>query len=159
MKTLWGYVLVFILSAIPLFEAYGVIPIAVIAGLSFVPVMVLGLVGNIVTVFLLILFIEQIKNWRKKRKEEGEPNESKRSLRAKKLWNKYGLPGLALLGPLLVGSHLTALASMSFGGSKKGTFLWVSASITVWSIVFTVLLFLGIDFLGLKDRGIVNYFQ
>ena len=159
MKAFWGYVLVFVLSALPLFEAYGVIPIAAIAGLPVVPVMVIGLVGNILTVFLLIIFINQIQNWSKKRRKENESIESKRSVRAKKLWDKYGLPGLAMLGPLLVGSHLTALASMSLGGSKQGTFLWVSASITVWSIVFTVLLFLGVDFLGLQDRGIVNYFQ
>jgi Ca2+/H+ antiporter, TMEM165/GDT1 family len=159
MKAFWGYVLVFLLAAAPFFEGYGVIPIASIAGLSVFPVMILGLAGNILTVFLLILFINQIQNWRKKRKEGKELKESKRSARAQTLWKKYGLPGLAMLGPLLVGSHLTALASMTFGGTKKATFAWVSTSITVWSIVFTVLLFLGVDFLGLENRGIVSYFK
>lgn len=159
MKLFWAYILVFILAAAPFFEAYGIIPLASIAGLSIVPVMVLGLVGNILTVLLVILFMNQIKNWRKKRKNNKEEKETKRSLRAQNLWNKYGLPGLAMLGPLLVGSHLTALASMSFGGTRKKTFLWMSASITTWSIVFTVLLFLGVDFLGLEDRAVINYFK
>ncbi|MFC5465023.1 small multi-drug export protein [Lederbergia graminis] len=159
MKAIYGYVLVFILAAVPLFEAYGVIPIASLAGLSVIPVMIIGLLGNILTVFLVILFIDHIKNWRKKRKKGEETKESKRSARAEKLWKKYGLPGLAMLGPLLVGSHLTAIASMSFGGNKKRTFAWVSASITIWSIVFTVLLLSGVDLMGLEDRGIINYFQ
>lgn len=159
MKLLWAYILVFILAAVPFFEAYGVIPLASIAGLSVVPVIILGLVGNILTVLLVILFMNQIKNWRKKRKNNNDQEESKRSLRAQILWRKYGLPGLAMLGPLLVGSHLTALASMSFGGTKKTTFLWMSASITIWSIVFTVLIFLGVDFLGLEDRAVINYFN
>jgi len=159
MNVLWGYILVFILAAAPFFEGYAVIPIASIAGLSVVPVMVLGLAGNILTVLLLIMFINQIKNWRKKRKQDKEQKDNKRFARAENLWKKYGLPGLAMIGPLLVGSHLTALASMTFGGTKQKTFIWVSISITTWSIVFTVLLFLGIDFLGLEDRGFINYFQ
>lgn len=159
MKVIWGYALVFILAALPFFEGYGVIPIAIIAGLPMVPVFLLGLGGNILTVFLLVKFIDQFQNWRRKRKKNGEQKETKRTKRAANLWKKYGLPGLAMFGPLLVGSHLTALASMSFGGAKKSTFLWVSASIIIWSIVFTVLLYFGIDLLGLKDRGILNYFQ
>ncbi|MFD1851626.1 small multi-drug export protein [Oceanobacillus bengalensis] len=159
MKLIWGYILVFILAALPFFEGYAVIPIAIVAGLGVVPVMVLGLVGNILTVLLVILFINQIKNWRKKRKKEKEQKESKRSARAENLWKKYGLPGLAMLGPLFVGSHLTAIAGMTFGGTKQRTFIWVSASITIWSIVFTILLYFGIDFLGLEDRGILNYFN
>ncbi|SHG33663.1 small multi-drug export protein [Ornithinibacillus halophilus] len=159
MKFIIGYFMVFILSAIPFFEAYGVIAIASVAGLSIIPVFALGLAGNILTVFLVIIFIEQIKNWRRKRKEGKEAEEGKRSVRAQKIWKKYGLPGLALLGPLVVGSHLTAMASMTFGGAKAKTFYWVSVSITIWSIAFTVLFFYGVDFLGLEDRFIVNFFN
>ncbi|WP_071392639.1 small multi-drug export protein [Bacillus tuaregi] len=159
MKIIWGYVLVFILAAVPFFEGYGVIPVATIAGLPVVPVFLLGLGGNILTVFLLVKFIDQVQNWRRKRKKNDEEKETKRTKRAAGLWKKYGLPGLAMLGPLLVGSHLTALASMSFGGAKKSTFLWVSTSIITWSLVFTVLIYFGIDLLGFQDRGILNYFQ
>jgi Ca2+/H+ antiporter, TMEM165/GDT1 family len=159
MKAIWGYVLVFILAAAPFFEAYGVIPIAIISGLSIVPVMIIGLVGNLLTVLLLIMFINQFKAWRSKRRKYKEPKESKRSVRAQNLWKKYGLPGLAMLGPLVAGSHLTALASMTFGGAKKKTFIWMTISITTWSIAFTVLLYFGIDFMGIKDRGLINYFN
>jgi Ca2+/H+ antiporter, TMEM165/GDT1 family len=159
LKVIWGYVLVFILAALPFFEGYAVIPLATVAGLQIIPVFLLGLIGNILTVFLLIKFVDQFQNWRRKRKNSDETKETKRTKRAFHLWKRYGLPGLAMFGPLLVGSHLTALASMSFGGAKKSTFLWVSASIIIWSIVFTVLLYFGIDFLGLEDRGILNYFQ
>ncbi|MFP7298302.1 small multi-drug export protein [Neobacillus niacini] len=159
MKVIGGYVLVFVLAALPFFEGYAVIPLATIAGLQVVPVFLIGIGGNILTVFLLIKFVEQFQNWRRKRKNTDEHKETKRTKRAFHLWKKYGLPGLAMFGPLLVGSHLTALASMSFGGAKKSTFLWISVSIIIWSIVFTVLLYFGIDFLGLENRGILNFFQ
>ena len=152
---LWAYILVFIFAAAPFFEAFAVIPFAIVAGLSSIPVIILGLAGNILTILLLILFIERIKEWRKSRKggEEQRP-ESKRSLRAQKIWMKYGLPGLAFIGPLFVGSHLTAFMSLSFGGTKKATMFWMVASITIWSITFAILIHFGIDFLGFADRGL-----
>lgn len=159
MRMFWGYTFVFILSAVPFFEAYGVIPVAIIAGLSVIPVLVLGLVGNILTVLFVILFINKIKEWRLKHKKDKEQKESKRSVRAQNLWKKYGLPGLAMFGPLVVGTHLTALVSMTVGGTKKKTFIWMVTSITTWSIVFTVLLYFGIDFLDLQARGIINFFK
>ncbi|SET53642.1 Putative small multi-drug export protein [Salinibacillus kushneri] len=159
MKLLWAYTLVFILSATPFLEAYGIIPVAAIAGLSITVVMVLGLVGNILTVLLVILFINQIKTWRKKKRVERKHKESKRSVRAQNLWKKFGLPGLAIFGPLFVGSHLTALFSMSLGGTKKKTFAWMAASITTWSIAFTVLLQSGIDLMNIENRGLINYFK
>lgn len=154
---LWAYILVFVFAAVPFFEAYGVIALAIFAGLPAIPVVLIALVGNILTVLLLILFVNKIKEWRKKRKgDEAEKEPSKRAIRAQNLWKKYGLPGLAFIGPLLVGSHLTAFMSISFGGTKKSTSAWMMASITVWALVFGVLTYFGIDFLGYGDRGFFN---
>ncbi|UOE95030.1 small multi-drug export protein [Alkalihalobacillus sp. LMS39] len=155
--TLWAYVLVFLLAAAPFFEAYGVIPLALIAGLSPIPVIILGLAGNIFTVYLVILFINKIKEWRKKKKgDDEEKAPTKRTIRAQKLWNKYGLPGLAMIGPLVVGSHLTAFMSLTFGGTKRKTAYWMTASIVIWSITFAILIHFGIDLLGFENR---NYFD
>ncbi|WP_374703469.1 small multi-drug export protein [Bacillus sp. Marseille-P3661] len=157
MDLLWAYALVFIFAAVPFFEGYAVVPLAIIAGLSPVLVIILGFVGNILTVLLLIIFIDKVKQWRKKRKgEENSQQSSKRSLRAKKIWEKYGLPGLALIGPLFVGSHLTAFMSVSFGGTKKLTAYWMTASLIVWITVFTILGYLGIDFMGLGEMNLFN---
>lgn len=157
LDTLWAYILVFLLAAVPFFEAYGVIPLAIIAGLSPVPVIILGLVGNIVTVLFVIIFVNKIKEWRQKRKcGEEEKAPGKRTLRAQKLWMKYGLPGLALIGPLFVGSHLTAFMSVTLGGTKKKTAYWMIASIVIWSVVLVILVNLGIDFLGHGER---NFFE
>ncbi|WP_139367675.1 small multi-drug export protein [Bacillus sp. FJAT-44921] len=152
MNTLWAYVLVLILAAVPFFEAYSVIPLAMIAGLSTVPAIILALIGNIVTVLIVIVFVDKIKAWRQKRKKEEEKEPGKRAVRAKNLWNKYGLPGLALIGPLIVGSHLTAFMSLTFGGAKRKTAYWMTISISFWSLLFAILFYFGIDFLGLGER-------
>lgn len=153
-ELLWAYLVVFVLAAVPFFEGYGVIALAIIAGLPAVPSILIALFGNILTVLLLILFVNKIKEWRRKRKsEDEEKNPSKRALRAQSLWKKYGLPGLAFIGPLFVGSHLTAFMSLSFGGTKKKTSIWMVASIVVWGLVFAVLSHFGVDILGYEDKG------
>ncbi|WP_096200197.1 small multi-drug export protein [Bacillus sp. FJAT-45350] len=152
--SLWTYALVFILAAVPFFEAYGVIPLAILAGLSPVPVIILGLIGNIVTVLFVIVFVNKIKEWRLKRKSGEEKSGSKRTLRAQKLWKKYGLPGLAIIGPLIVGSHLTAFMSLTLGGAKKRTAFWMTTSIVIWSLTFAVLVHFGIDLLGHGERNL-----
>ncbi|MDQ0253469.1 putative membrane protein [Evansella vedderi] len=158
---LWAYILVFLLSATPFLEACVVIPISIVAGLSPAPAIILGLVGNILTVLVVILFVNKIKEWRRRRKEgDVEKGESKRTKRAQNIWKKYGLPGLAIIGPMFVGSHLTAFMSISLGGTKKRTFYWMTISITLWTIVLTILAVLGIDLLGREDDGFLqNIFQ
>lgn len=144
---LWVYFLVFVFAALPFFEAYGVVPVVILAGLSFVPSLLIGIIGNIVTVLFLLVFLDQFNQWRAKRRErKGKVARSnKRSLRAQRLWDKYGMPGLSMIGPMVVGSHLTALMCAAFGGKRQAVFYWMSASITLWSTVFAVLALLGVN--------------
>lgn len=155
-EVLWAYFLVFVFSATPLFESVIVIPLGIFAGLSAIPVTIVALVGNLLTVYLVIVFVEQIKNWRNKRKKQETETEkqNRRSERAKAIWNKYGLPGLAIIGPLVVGSHITALMSLSLGGSKKMVAYWLTASLIFWCILAAILAHLGFDLFNAKDRDI-----
>jgi uncharacterized membrane protein len=145
LEMLWAYIVVFLLAALPFFEAIAIIPISIIAGLSTVPVVIIALIGNLLTVYLVILFIEKIKAWRS-RKNEGKTKEpSKRSMRAQKIWIKYGLPGLVIVGPFFVGSHLTAFMSLLLGGTRKGVTLWITISLVIWCTAVAVFTHLGVD--------------
>ncbi|WP_026688966.1 small multi-drug export protein [Alteribacter aurantiacus] len=148
MTTFIAYVVVFLLAATPFFEMIAVIPLGVAAGLHIVPVTVLALLGNVVTVLLVILLINHIQAWQKRRREaKGKNKESKREGRAKKVWNRFGLPGLAVAGPFFIGSHLAALMGMSFGGTKKRMATWMVGSLTVWCLITAVASYIGIDLL------------
>ncbi|KAB8134750.1 small multi-drug export protein [Gracilibacillus oryzae] len=155
LEIIWAYVLVFILAAIPLFEAVYITPIAIVAGLSAIPVFVLAVLGNLLTVYPIIFFIEKIREWRKKRGK----GDGKRSVRAKEVWNKYGLPGLSLFGPFIIGSHLTAFLSLLFGGQKKRVFVWMTISITGWSFVLGILAYFGVDWLNIENDFIEQIFN
>src|SRR5699024_3009525 len=115
---LLSYVVIFVLAAIPFFEVMAIIPIAIVGGLPAVPVMIFAFLGNLLTIVMLVLFVDKIKVWIEKKRHSDE-NDSKRKKRAKAIWNKYGLPGLTFIGPFFVGSHLSVLLSITFGGERK----------------------------------------
>ncbi|WP_436837182.1 hypothetical protein [Planococcus shenhongbingii] len=81
-----------------------------------------------------------------KRQEEKGKAHSKKNERAKRIWNKYGLPGLALLGPILIGTHIAAFIGMTLGATKKNTTLWLTISIAMWTLFFGLATAFGFDF-------------
>jgi uncharacterized membrane protein len=143
---LFEYILVFLGAAIPWFEIALVIPLGIVRGLSPFWVMILAFIGNAITVIPVIIGFERVRIWYEKRKEKTPNTTSKRNLRAKKIWNKYGLPGLAFLGPILIGIHIAAFIGMSLGAKKNWAMLWMMSSLAFWTLVFGVLTMLGFDF-------------
>ncbi len=164
METMFlSYFLVFLLAAIPLFELVAVIPLAIIGGLSPVLTGILAFLGNALTVVLLIVFVDKFKVWRKKRKQKrlkdvvqevgetteahvDEMQESKKEKRARVLFDKYGLPGLTIIGPFFVGSHISAFMGMSFGSKRKLVTSWMMTSLVLWTVIMAVASSYGVDF-------------
>jgi uncharacterized membrane protein len=140
------YAIIFILAAIPFLEIAAIIPIAIVGGLPAIPVMITALLGNLVTIILLILFIDKIRTWRQNRKKDAPEKSEKKNKRAKKLWDKYGLVGLTFLGPFFVGSHLSALLAVTFGGTRKRTLTLMTASLCSWTIILGIAALYGFDF-------------
>ena len=140
------YILVFVGAAIPWFEIALVIPLGIVRGLSPFWVMVLAFIGNVSTVIPVVIGYEKVKVWYDKRQEKKGETPSNRSLRAKKVWNRYGLPGLAFLGPILIGIHIAAFIGMSLGAKKNWTILWMTASLAVWTLILGLATMLGFDF-------------
>ena len=111
---LWTYMIIFALAAIPFFEIVVIIPIAIVGGLPAIPVMLLSFIGNLLTIVLLINCVDLLRRWFLKNKDPKNLN-SKRFSRARSIWDKFGIPGLLFIGPIVVGSHLSALPSIVFG--------------------------------------------
>jgi len=142
---MWEYLLVFLGAAIPWLEMALVIPLGIVSGLNPFWVVFIGFTGNMLTVAMLIIGYDKFKSWLEARREGNVQKDSKRSERAKRLWNKYGLPGMILLGPILIGTHIAAFIGMTLGASKRMTTIWSIASIGLWALVFGVITALGYD--------------
>lgn len=143
---IYEYILVFLGAAIPWFEIALVIPLGIVWGLSPFWVMVLAFVGNMLTVLALIIGFDRFRIWYDKRQRAKGKADTKKSERAIRIWNKYGLPGLAMLGPILIGTHIAAFIGMTLGATKKNTTVWLTISIAVWTLAFGILTALGFDF-------------
>ncbi|MFS0645199.1 small multi-drug export protein [Siminovitchia sp. 179-K 8D1 HS] len=137
MESLWEYAVIFLLAAVPWIEAVVAIPLGIIRGLSPSLVVAVAFLGNWSTVILVIYLFEKIKEfWNRKKGTQTPPG--KRQERAKKIWNKYGLPGLSLLGPILIGIHIAAFIGLTLGATRNWTLLWMTISLALWSVVFGV---------------------
>ncbi|MFK4997505.1 small multi-drug export protein [Bacillus sp. N9] len=85
----------FLLAATPWFELVTVVPLGILRGLNPIIVVILAFIGNFSTIVLVIYLFEKIKNFIAAKKGTMKDN-GKRQKRARKIWNKYGFPGLAL---------------------------------------------------------------
>lgn len=140
------YSLVFLGAAIPWIEIMIVIPLGIIRGLSPVWVVALSFAGNMATVLLVILGFQQIKDWMERRNKKKGKGESKRRQKGERIMNTYGLPVLALAGPILIGTHIAAFIGLVFGANKTATAIWSAVSIALWCLVFGILTAMGFDF-------------
>ncbi|PKL40013.1 MAG: small multi-drug export protein [Spirochaetae bacterium HGW-Spirochaetae-1] len=61
------------------------------------------------------------------------------------IWQKYGMPGLGLVSPILPGAPQAALIGLVLSASPRRVILWVSLGIIFWSVAVTAGLALGIE--------------
>ena len=135
---LWQYALVFIAAATPWLEIMIVIPVAVGVGLSPIPVTIVSFVGNALPVFGIIALFRQ---WERRR----GPVVRRWSPRAQRVWERYGLPGVAFAGPALTGIHLAAVMALALQADRRRTALWMTLSLALWSVVTLLVTVAGFE--------------
>lgn len=144
---LFAWVAVFFAAATPWLEVLFVVPAAIIAGLPAPTVVVVAAAGNLATLVPLVFGLERVRAWWRRRRggpdsaQEGSP----RGARARRVFDRYGLPGLAVLGPLVTGVHVAALGAVAAGAPRRATALWLSGGVVVWAAVTGVLTVFGLD--------------
>lgn len=139
MESLWEYILIFLAAATPWLEAIIVVPYGVIRGFNPFLVSVIAFLGNMLTILLVVIFYHKISDWlTKRRKAKGGEQQIKRTERARRIWNKYGVPGLSAIGPLLIGTHFTILMALALGSNKKAATVWMAISLAGWIVISAV---------------------
>ena len=130
-----GLLGVFIAGAIPWLEAVGVIPIAILFGLNPFWTITLAFSGNAITTFAFAYSSKAVMQRVAKRgKAEG-----KNMARARKAFDRYGIWGMAVVGPLLIGSQIAAALSVALGVSALKSALAINAGMVVAGTIIGVL--------------------
>jgi hypothetical protein len=140
---------VFLGGAIPWFEAIAVVPAGIILGLDPVWTVVFAALGNIITIAVFAYGGGAIRNWIVARRvAKGKEAESPRFVKAQQAFDKYGIYGMAALGPILIGTQFAAAASVAAGVKPLKVTIVVSAAMVVWAVAIAwVVVVLGISVL------------
>jgi len=143
-----GYALVFLLAAIPVVEVLVVVPAGVALGMNPVLVALSAFAGNLTTVLFVIVGSDRALAFVRRRFGDPDQNPSKRVRRAKRLWEQYGTPGLALAAPISTGAHLAAVLALSLGSGRRDVASWMAASLLAWTVALAAASFYGVESLG-----------
>lgn len=132
-----GLIGVFIAGAVPWLEAVVVIPVGILLGLPVVWTVVFGLLGNAATIVLFAGGSERILTAIARRREkQGKPaQDDSRTARAKRIFVRYGDVGMAVVGPLLIGTQFAAAIAVSLGVSVWRASLVQSLGAVAWGVV------------------------
>lgn len=136
-----GLLGVFIAGAIPWLEAIGVIPVGILFGLSPFWTITLAFSGNAITTFAFAYSSQAVMNRMKKR---GKP-ESKNMARARRVFSRYGIWGMAFVGPLLIGSQIAAALSVALGVSAFKSAMVINTGMVIAGTIIGVLTALAVS--------------
>ncbi|MCM3538341.1 small multi-drug export protein [Priestia endophytica] len=142
MELMYQFMMIFVIGFIPFLEAHVAVPLGVLLKLPFILTTFLGIGGNIISVLLLVLIVTLIKD--KLNQHDRYPSINRRFAKARHYFDKYGVPGLALLGPIVGTNHISTLVSVAAGVRKENIVLWQVISISIWGIGSGLFLFYGI---------------
>ena len=137
----WGLFGIFLAGAIPWMEAIAVVPSGIVLGLNPYATVIAAVVGNAITIFLFAYAGSSIRaKISQRRIAKGKSSESPKFEKAVKAFDRYGIYGMAALGPVIIGTQFAAAASVAAGVKPLRVSFLVTASMILWSIAIAVIM-------------------
>lgn len=132
--------IVAVAGAVPFIEGEGAASIGIIGGVNPVIAAIAGAVGNFVAVALVVLVGARIRVAATAGRGGGSTPQSARMEKFQRAFNRYGVVGVSLLGPLLLPTHFTAAALVGVGVPKGRVLLWQGVAIALWTTLLTLVI-------------------
>jgi hypothetical protein len=134
-------------GAVPFIEGEGAASIGIIGGIHPVVAGLAGAIGNFLCVALLVLLGTGVRSAITGRSEAKRT--TPRREKFQRAFTRYGVPGVSLLGPLLLPTHFTAVMLAGAGVGRGRILLWQGVAIVLWTTVLTVIVGLAVGGAGL----------
>ncbi|MBZ2196760.1 hypothetical protein [Occultella gossypii] len=129
-------------ALIPYVEAEGASIIGIVAGIHPAIAIPAAVVGNAIALAVIIAITSAVRaGVTRNRVPEANPKKQ----RMRRVLDRWGVPGVSFLGPLLLPSHVTAAAMVGFGAPKARVFGWGVVAVAAWALVLGVLVYLGVQ--------------
>ncbi|MFW7415089.1 hypothetical protein [Demequina sp. SO4-18] len=118
-----------LISAIPFVESYGGSIVGVLMGLHPAIAIAAAVVGNVVSMLAVVFGAHAVR-----RRTVGDEQLSPRRARLRTMFDRYGVPGVSLLGQTVLPSQITSGAMVGFGASRTAVAWWQVLSIIAWGV-------------------------
>jgi hypothetical protein len=113
-------------------------------GLPFILIGATTILGNLVALALALLAGERLQRWIYRR-----PGLAKRRKRVERVWNRYGVLGVAFLAPIITGAVLGTVLALALGAPPRPLLRWMALSTALRGATLTGAAALGMwAFLG-----------
>jgi hypothetical protein len=149
-----GLIGVFIAGAIPWMEAIAVVPSGIALGLNPVATVVAAVIGNTITIFIFAFLSGSIRQKIINRRiTKGKSGDSAKFEKALKAFDKYGIYGMAFLGPILIGTQFAAAASVAAGVKPLRASILITLSMVAWAgLIAIIMVAFDINFEVFQER-------
>lgn len=134
----WGYVMVFVLAVIPWIEVLVIVPAAVGLGFNPAVVAVVAFTGNMVPVVAISSLNRKLRF----------PAPDYFRTRAERVWERHGVPGVAMIAPALTGVYLTMSVGLALDAPRRRLVAWMAASLALWTTALAAASYLGLGLMG-----------
>lgn len=135
----WQWLAVAAAGAIPFVESYFGSALGIAAGVAAPVAIIAAIVGNWLSMFVLVTLGHRIREWRGVEEKPLSPRRQK----FKNAYEKYGVAGVSLFGQAILPSQITSMAMVTFGANKANVIFWQTISIILWGVGFGLLAMLG----------------
>ena len=114
----------------------------VLAGLAFLPTVLLTVAGMMTSVILFTFLGEYTRQWYFKKFQAKNSRTFTRKKRTMvRVWRKFGMPGVAILTPVILSPIGGTIIAVSFGEDKWRIFLYMLISSVFWSVVLSFIFY------------------
>jgi len=126
------------------FEIYAAIPAGFAFGLSPWTIFFASLVGGLAGAVVAAFFGDKIRAFFHKKKPT-KNDETKKHPLITRLWNKYGIVGLGVLGSITVGAPISIAVGTGLNVNLKKLLLWCCVGVLIRCALFTVIGYYGMQ--------------
>jgi hypothetical protein len=136
----WQWMAVMAAGAIPFVESYGAGPIGIVVGVVPILAILAAIVGNIVSMAIVVVATSGARD----KLTNADKPQSPRRQRFVRAFDKWGVPGVSLLGQWILPSQITSSIMVGVGASKQNVIVWQIISIIVWGVAFGALAWVAV---------------
>lgn len=126
-------------AALATFEIYAAIPAGFAFKLNPLVIFTASAIGGLVGVFVAAYLGDKIKTWLQKFRKTSSEKPKKEPGFILKIWEKYGVIGLGLMGTMTVGAPISIGVGVGFNVPTNKMVFWCNLGVLIRCVLFTAI--------------------